>query len=274
VKRYPHRSGMVPRATAAEECQRVMLSVPSTVRLRLEALEQRRLEAGGAEKAAMPHPTLLDKDERQYLSCIRRLCYQGDSPQPGSIGPAPWYLTLQDATDYTGQRLAMHRHERTRLERVEATGDHVHSPTLVVADCIQAGLALPTRPVVANDHIQASVPLSLLRAAGHREDGRDLPKLLRDLPGLLDGYGLVGEEVESLVAAVAAMGALPAPESATTAKLSAAVVAGLPIVERADAARAGRGGLASQLPPTDVWRCATWERLRAMGREVPPLSWR
>lgn len=264
----------MPKATRDEPCQRVRLAVPSSVRLRIEALEVGRREAGGAERPEMPSATQLTAEERAYLACIRRLCFQGDSPRPGSVGPAPWYLQLQDATDYTEQRLLLHRQERTRLERLRESGDHVQSPTTVAADCIREGLALDGLVEPGTDWLQASVPVSLLRQAGLQGEGRDVAGLLAALPSLLAPYGLVAEEMESLRETVAAFDTLPPPPRAVMTTLSRAAIAGLPVVERQDRERAGRGGLASRLPPADVWRCAGWERLRALGREVPPLPWR
>jgi hypothetical protein len=248
--------------------------VPTGVRLRLEALEVARRDAGGADKPDPPSATQLDKDERQYLSAIRQRCFQGDRPMPGSVGPAPHYLTLPDATAYTEQRLQMHREERSRVERLQATGEHVRAPAATVADCIAVGMDLPTGAATGDDWVQASVPMSLLRRAGLVEGGRDVVGLLGSLDKLLAPFGLVAEEVESLRATVAAFDALPPPPRAVMETLSRALVAGLPTVEREDRERAARGGLASRLPPPDVWSCEGWKRLREMGREVPPLSWR
>lgn len=273
MRRYPHRTGYVPKATRDEVCQRVRLVVPTSVRLRLEAMEAARRDAGGTDKAEPPSATQLNPEEREYLACIRRLCFQGDRPQPGSVGPAPWYLSLADATSYTEERLRMHSVERARLERLQATGEHVRAPAATAADCIAAGMALGGA-VTGDDWVQASVPLSLLRRAGLVEGGRDVPGLLSALQGLLAPYGLQAEEVESLRATVAAFDALPPPPRTVVETLSAALVAGLPVVERLDREREIRGGLASRLPPADVWVCPTWERLRGMGREVPPLPWR
>jgi hypothetical protein len=273
MKRFPHRTGYVPAATRDEACQRVMLAVPTSARLRLEALEQGRREAGGAEKPDPPSAVQLNKEEREYLACIRRLCFQGDTPRPGSIGPAPWRLTLGDATEYLSQRLEMHRQERARLERLQETGDHVRAPAMVVADCIREGLAIGGGDT-GDDSMQASVPVSLLRACGLQGGGRDVSGLLTTLTSLLAPYGLVAEEVESLRATVAAFDALPPPPRTVVDALSRAAVAGLAAVEKQDRERAGRGGLASRLPPADRWRCAGWDNLRAQGREVPGLPWR
>jgi len=144
----------------------------------------------------------------------------------------------------------------------------------VVADCIREGLTLPGAQGVADDYVQASVPLSLLRAAGLREGGRDVAGLAQALPALVAPYGLTDEEVGALVATVQAFDALPPPPRAVVETLSRAVVAGLVVVERLDRERAGRGGLASRLHGPEVWVCSGWERLRAMGREVPPLPYK
>ena len=274
MKLHPRKVGCPAAATRAETCQRIRLSVPTSVRLRLEALEVARREGGGAQKADPPSANQLEKDEREYLGAIRRLCFQGSTPAPGSVGPAPWYLTLADAQSYTEQRLAMHREERARIAQLEATGDHVQPPEAVVADCIREGLTLPGAQGVADDYVQASVPLSLLRAAGLREGGRDVAGLAQALPALVAPYGLTDEEVGALVATVQAFDALPPPPRAVVETLSRAVVAGLVVVERLDRERAGRGGLASRLPGPEVWRNENWERLRAMGREVPPLPYK
>jgi hypothetical protein len=274
MKLRPRKTGYPAKATRDELCQRVKLAVPTSVRLRLEALEVARREGGGAEKADPPSANQLEKDEREYLGAIRRRCFQGSRPEPGSIGAAPYYLQLADATSYLEQRLAMHREERARIAQLEATGDHVQPPAAVVAGCIREGLSLPGAQGMADDYIQASVPLSLLRAAGLREGGRDVAGLVQALPALVAPYGLTDEEVGALVATVAALDALPPPPRAVVETLSRAVVAGLVVVERLDRERAGRGGLASRLPGPEVWRNSTWERLRAMGREVPPLPYR
>jgi hypothetical protein len=273
VKRFPRRTGYVPAATRDEPCKRVQIQVPTSVRLRLDALEQGRREAGGAEKPDPPSPSQLNKEEREYLACIRRLSYQGETPRPGSVGPKPWYLTLNDATDYLTQRLEMHKQERARLERLQTTGEHVRAPSMAVADCIREGLALGGGDT-GDDHFQASIPVSLLRACGLQDGGRDVAGLLAALPSLLAPFGLVYDEVESLRATVAAFDALPPPSRTVVEALSRAAVAGLATVEKQDRERAPRGGLASRLPPADRWTCAGWDNLRAQGREVPPLPWK
>ena len=276
--RRPRKGGYAPRASLSDPCQRVQIPCTSATRARLEALEAQRAAHGGTLSPTLPRLDSLHPDELAYMAAIRRLSFQGERPEPGSVGPEPWYLTPSDVQEYARQRLTLHRAERARLAALMESGQYARAPAQVVADAIEAGLPLTGSvergagsPAPLNDYARASIPLPTLQRAGHSSGARRVPDLLRDLSALLSPYGIEPHEIEEVRASVQALDVLPPVGGQVLSVLSAALSAGLQSVEASDRAVLASGGLAPRLPPADVWRCQTWERLRLQGRDVPPI---